>query len=596
MRVTIYTGLLSIILGLCSTLEAKPRTSKPSSPTRVAIGHFDGDAGSELEAIVGSALAKTKGVEIVSAQDWRSTADRLGLDPRSADSIVRVATELKVAALLNGSLGGAGKSWTGSVVVMSAETGASVGSYKIKQKSKAKALANVKKRMAKKLGGVIRAQKAPVAAAPVAEPTAPAEVPAEVPAEAPAAPSAPLGPKKRVVVLDLEGDRAGELRDFLEKELASGLHIEIVPNADAQRIVKELSLDLEDEEDRARIAARLDLSAFIGGEIERDDRELQISYEVYGGSDGEALGSGESSSNRVSSLARVLRRDLEPLLEKAHAPGAPTASSEAPAPRNEASSGEAAAARSETKREDSSRAKSGVPSERALELALGFQWGLRDFGYKDDVFSQLRAYEHLGVTALSARLLWYPGAHFTSGLAANIGLDAQFDLGIGLGTETADGASTFGTSAMNLAASLRGRLPLGPHELGLFAGIAVDRFALEGAETLFPNASYLSLRPGLAGRFWLGDALSLSPHFAWRVVLDAGDVTGADWFPRASVGGLDAGLVVGLRIVGPLEAQLAVAYRRYFFSMNPEMGDARVAGGALDQRFTGTLYIALFLD
>lgn len=568
--------------------EAEARSTKKGR-TRVAIGAFEGPGGPELEAVVTSVLARSKGLELVSAEEWRAAGGRLGVDSASSEGLVRVAAELGVGAIVTGTFQPAGKSWQASAVVLAGQSGASVGTYATKQKTKAKALSEVKKRFLKKLGKVIRAQKAPQAPPPVEEPVS--SGPEETPAPPEPSP-APVGPKKRVVILGFEGDRLGELGDFLEKEFTSSRDIEPVPKDELERVVKELSLNLDDEEDRAKAASRLEIAAFIGGEIDKADREIRVAFVVYGGFDGELVGKGESSSTRISSLARVLRRDLAPHLEAARAPGsAPVA----PAPPS-VRAPEPEATRTESRAPTSAPLGPGMRSESPLEFALGFQWGLRDFGYRDDLFGALRAYQHPGLTSLAARLLWYPGAHFTRGFAAHLGVDAELNLGLGLSTETADGVSEFATSALSLTASLRARLPLGRHELGFFAGIAIDQFALDDAETLFPNAAYTALRPGLAGRFWLGERISLSPHFAWRVVMAAGDVTGADWFPRASVGGLDAGLSVGVAVVGPLELQIAGTYRRYFYSMNPEVGDARVAGGALDQRVSATLYLAFHLD
>lgn len=53
---------------------------------------------------------------------------------------------------------------------------------------------------------------------------------------------------------------------------------------------------------------------------------------------------------------------------------------------------------------------------------------------------------------------------------------------------------------------------------------------------------------------------------------------------------------MGYHLFWKIEAQFNLAYRHYFFSMNPEVGDARVAGGALDQFINGTLGLAFYLD
>ena len=48
-------------------------------------------------------------------------------------------------------------------------------------------------------------------------------------------------------------------------------------------------------------------------------------------------------------------------------------------------------------------------------------------------------------------------------------------------------------------------------------------------------------------------------------------------------------LGLGVRPMAHFEIRLQVDYARYFFSMNPKVGDPYVAGGALDQFINGTL-------
>jgi len=49
---------------------------------------------------------------------------------------------------------------------------------------------------------------------------------------------------------------------------------------------------------------------------------------------------------------------------------------------------------------------------------------------------------------------------------------------------------------------------------------------------------------------------------------------------------------VGYELDAGLEIRLGFDVRRYFFSMNPEVGDPFIAGGALDQYLGYTLGIA----
>ena len=64
-------------------------------------------------------------------------------------------------------------------------------------------------------------------------------------------------------------------------------------------------------------------------------------------------------------------------------------------------------------------------------------------------------------------------------------------------------------------------------------------------------------------------------------VLDAGEVY--DRFSAASVGGIDTELTLAVILGSGFETRLGAHYERYFSTFEPEVGDAYVAGGALDQ-------------
>ena len=65
------------------------------------------------------------------------------------------------------------------------------------------------------------------------------------------------------------------------------------------------------------------------------------------------------------------------------------------------------------------------------------------------------------------------------------------------------------------------------------------------------------------------------------------------WFPRATGAGLDAGAMLTFHAKPWLELYARVDLRRYFFAMNPEVGDPWIAGGATDQYVGGALGIAV---
>lgn len=235
-------------------------------------------------------------------------------------------------------------------------------------------------------------------------------------------------------------------------------------------------------------------------------------------------------------------------------------------------------------------------NEVPLELAVGVELFARNFSYNDDLFGRLRPYTLSGAPAIALQGVWYPGAHFTQGIAANLGLAFDVELGLGLESSDASGA-TFPTSALEAGGALRWRIPFGAaSELAVSAGGGVQQFSVDPADTgaspELPSVGYGFVRAGVDARIALPANLAVVAGLGYRQVLSAGEITEDDWFPRASAGGVDGRIGLGYAIVDALEARVSVFGRRYFYAMDPEPGDARVAGGALDQYFGGSLSIA----
>ena len=56
---------------------------------------------------------------------------------------------------------------------------------------------------------------------------------------------------------------------------------------------------------------------------------------------------------------------------------------------------------------------------------------------------------------------------------------------------------------------------------------------------------------------------------------------------------IEVGAGLAVRVVGPLEIRGGFEFRRYFLAFDPDVGDANVAGGAVDHYFTGSLGLAI---
>jgi outer membrane biosynthesis protein TonB len=236
-------------------------------------------------------------------------------------------------------------------------------------------------------------------------------------------------------------------------------------------------------------------------------------------------------------------------------------------------------------------------STTPLSATLAFDFFTRTLRYNDDLFGALRPYTLSGAPAPRLDVVWYPGAHVTTGIAAHLGVALSAEYALALKSKDSMNRE-FPTSSIELEGALRGRLPLGEHEVAIFAGAGTHTFRIQdagGVDPDIPEVSYTFLQAGLEARFAIFDPLNLTLRGAYRPVLSAGEIESEGWFSRASAGAVDLGLAVAWELLPSLDLIAGAQMRRYFYSMNPEPGDPRVAGGAVDQYFSGTLAIGWHL-
>ena len=236
----------------------------------------------------------------------------------------------------------------------------------------------------------------------------------------------------------------------------------------------------------------------------------------------------------------------------------------------------------------------------ALNLGVGIELFSRRFFYKDDIFMALSKYSLPLGPAPQLELDWFPGAHVSQGAIARIGISFGFNYAVGI-TSVANDGTRYSTSAMRLRAALMGRLTLGPLELLPHVGYRLQSYSIANGATgaakpNIPDVNYSTLRAGLGLKISLVGPLSVTGGFAYQAPLSTGEIGTAKYFPRLKAGGLDAnvGIAIG-PLVNHLELRLSGDYVRYWYSMNPEPGDAAIAGGATDDYFGGSLMIAFTL-
>jgi hypothetical protein len=168
---------------------------------------------------------------------------------------------------------------------------------------------------------------------------------------------------------------------------------------------------------------------------------------------------------------------------------------------------------------------------------------------------------------------------------AHIGLIGDFNHTTGL-------ASTFENQSYSTlddrwTAGLRIRIPISTSEIGVSGRYGEQDFrmgVIPGSNAPpVPNYTYTFVQAGLDARLQLGIVAILADG-AYMDVVDDGIAQSSSaanpaYFPHAQVGAVTTGLHLGFRLWDSLELRAGADYQRYFFSFNPEPGDAHVAGG-----------------
>jgi hypothetical protein len=199
----------------------------------------------------------------------------------------------------------------------------------------------------------------------------------------------------------------------------------------------------------------------------------------------------------------------------------------------------------------------------------------------------------------------YPAAFATRGAPSSFGLIVRYEKVVATQTQDANG-STFNTLAQQFEAGLRGRLPLGDHEVGLTASYGKQTFHVAATDpgpapqpngmpgSTLPNVDYTFVGLGLDGRIRLSP-IELGAHVGTRLVMKTGDLASV-WFNTTKTTSIDAGFSVAFQITPIFSVVGGMDFLRYAFDFNPVSStNYLVAGGAVDQYISGFLALRVSL-
>jgi hypothetical protein len=405
-----------------------------------------------------------------------------------------------------------------------------------------------------------------------------------------------------VVVVDtFTGAKKKEVRDAVIEALEKGDH-EVV-KTDAARVPAASA-----DEAYVKRATEYRTAAFVDGEVKQQKSGWVVILTVRNGADGRELGEATIKGAKLQKLLKNIEAEavvrLDPSIEQASAPEKKK--------KEEAPVVAAAAAKEkepEPEPEPKEKPREPPPEEHGkkpvpLELWGGMQVFSRSFEYHQDVNGSLHPY-HLSLwPALEARLGYYPGAHFTRNMWANIGIVAG--IAHSFGASSAIGNREFGTTMQEIVAGARFRIPIAAHEIGVSFTYGNHSFAIDSDHDpnntaangslvnrdYVPDPTYSYLRPGVDTRLQFG-RVRLGAGLGLRALLGLGELTSDAWFPHATGMALDMFVSAAFEITPGFYAGAGFDATRYAMDMHTTPADATeprdVAGGAVDQYLTGRI-------
>jgi hypothetical protein len=225
----------------------------------------------------------------------------------------------------------------------------------------------------------------------------------------------------------------------------------------------------------------------------------------------------------------------------------------------------------------------------ALRVGLGFRGFNRALTWSGDPDQALARYTLGFAPAVAFDVNWYPGAHVTAGVLANIGVAFQGDVGVGISSR--QDASRFGTRAQRYRISGAFRVPLGSVvSLEALAGFSTQSFSIDAVAANdgsprpnIPSVTFNGPRAALGGRFGAFGPVSIDLQVGFTFLAFLGELGSEAYFRRAGGFGLDAGAGVAIELVPNIQARAGFDFTRYFLSLRPEDGARFTAPSAADQ-------------
>lgn len=427
-----------------------------------------------------------------------------------------------------------------------------------------------------------------------------------------AEPKAPAPTQPRLVVRPFTGAQAAKIRGAAVRGLRSE-PVELFPNKQFAAKAKSMGVNLKSDGGHVAPASALAVSGLIDGDVLYEDRVWSAYVRLIDGDSAEVISQHYYDASTSAALAKSVQANIGSDFRKdirklgVAVPGAAVAAPLAVAtPTRPESTSSIKEVKDEPKpTAKKKRTKGDRPA--AVDIELDFRIVHRKFGYNDVLSGDLRDFTLKAGPGVGIKFQYFPGAHFTAGVGAQFGIDFEWERLFNFDSTRLDAngqEQSFPTEAQQFLIGLRWRYPKGRWEPSVVLGYGVHRFSFGVSGPLvpgedntagIPSVKYEFVRVGGGFRVEIGkrELFILAASIAFRGTFSVGPIGTSLWFPEATANGMDALLMMGFALGKGFEIRLSGDYRRYGFDLNPVPGEAPyVAGGALDQYFSGALGVA----
>ena len=439
--------------------------------------------------------------------------------------------------------------------------------------------------------------------------------------------------QSRVLVQNFQGPRAAAIRTEAVRGLR-GQSVAVLPRADLARTARRMRLRMRGDRDFARAGRALNANIFIQGRVQRR-RGWHLTLSVRDGSTGQVIARSTISARNPRALGNRVRTGFWGAIAGTLGVGGRAGSAvasrddmvfdiheadqqvnlaamddEAPPPveeREQSVEEELEAIRRQNL--DGELFPTGgamddevIPAMRTAppfdaahspgEARLGLRFINRNFTYRDDVSGAALPYSLPFGAALAFGAELYPGALFSNGALAHIGLTFEGSHSMGMSTAGPDGVA-WDTKDTTWGIGTRGRVPLGASEFGLSFGFARHSFSVDARESGGGNpdiasVSYAQLRIGADTRIRMGD-INIYGAVAYRAVLDPGAIDDAFYYPGTTAQGVSFDFGVGYSLPLGFEVRADLGVEMYFLDFHPDPTVVTDVGGAVDRYIGGNL-------